>query len=445
MTRPISRRRFLAGAAAAPALLPGLVRAATPSNPDVAIVGAGIAGLTAARELRAAGLEVVVLEARDRIGGRAYTESRTFGVPYDHGCAWLHSADINPLTELVRKAGFQTIDEGGREAWLYLDGDEASDAQYEEASEAYEDLLNAIEVAVDGLDGADRSVAELSPPTNRFQRLAHARIGPFEAGETTDRVSVVDIYSQVGTGVEWMVPDGMAAGILKALGPVAVELSTPVERVRWGGSGVALETGRGTLKAKAAIVTVPTDIVADGTLAFDPRLPDWKMEAFARVPMGVLDKIALEFDRDVFEEADTNTLFAQDGADGRVWDHLLNPFGLDLCVTFVGGDFARDLTAAGDQEAFDQALENLTSVFGSTVRKAFVKGHFTKWSADPLARGAYSVSEPDHNDKRQQLAAPLGDRLFFAGEACDPEWATQATAAYPTGISAVEAAAAAVK
>ena len=421
------------------------VLAALPTNPDVVVVGAGIAGITAARDLRARGLTVTVIEARDRIGGRAHTESDTFGFPYDHGCAWLHSADRNPLTDLITDvAGFATYDEGDREAWLYVDGAEAGEDDYEAAEDAYEHLVRKID-DYDVDDHGDRSVRRLAPPEGRFERLAHALKGEFEAGTETDHLSVLDDQTQIGTGVEWMVPQGMAAGIFRALGPVPVHLGTGVTKIDWGGKDVRVETTDGTIRTGAVIVTVPTDIVADGTLAFDPALPDWKMSAFHAVPMAVLDKIALQFTpafRALLAEADTNTALIED-AKGMWWDHLLCPFGLPASVAFVGGQFARDLSAApdADQAAFDLALDSLVSAFGTDIRDMFVKGHFTKWAQDPLARGAYTAAKVGRAGQRKVLQAPVDDRLFFAGEAMVPEWATQATAAYLSGQTAARAAA----
>lgn len=434
-----NRRRVLSGlgGVATVPLWPVALGASLPTNPDVVVVGAGIAGITAARELAAAGHSVAVLEARDRVGGRAYTESETFGVPYDHGCAWLHSADVNPVTKLVQSAGFETFDEGAQERWLFLEGEDATDDQYEAAEEAYEALAEAIDESEDELEGRDRSVARLSPPRDRFDELAHATFGPYEAGVETSELSVVDVYTQVGTGVEWMVPQGLGAAILKALGPVPVSLNTPVTKIDWSGSGVKLETAKGVVSAKAAIITVPTDIIADGSLAFSPALPAWKMDAFRSIPMGVLDKIALQFDANVFEEANTNTLYTQSEPGARFWDHLLRPFDLDMVVTFSGGDMSRELSGNADG-AIEAALDNLVENFGTGIRDHFVKGHFTDWGADPWARGAYAASKVGHNKKRGQLARPVGDRLFFAGEATVPKWATQVAAAYISGQNAAK-------
>lgn len=430
-------RRFvlggLAGLAAVP-LWPSLGKAE--GDADVIVIGAGIAGLTAAREVMAQGLSVTVVEARGRIGGRAHTEAETFGVPYDHGCAWLHSADVNPLTAMVQGAGFEVYDEESRETWLYLDGEEADDDQYEELDDANSDLEHAIERLDEEDMPRDRAVGDLSPPDGRFEDIAHAIVGPFEHGEDTAELSALDVIGQIGTGVEWMVPRGMAAGIFAAIGPVPVSLNTVVRKVDWGGPAVKVETDKGTLTGQAVIVTVPTEIIADGTIAFSPALPEWKRAACETLPMGVLDKVALQFDAPVFDGADGTTVYEQDGADGQIWDHLVRPFGLDLSVTFLGGDYARDLAREGDEAAFDVALESLVNIFGGGIRDHFVKGHFTKWDADPLARGAYAYAMPGHTRSRKLLAEPIDGRLFFAGEACNQDWATQATAAYLSGQNA---------
>lgn len=244
------------------------------------------------------------------------------------------------------------------------------------------------------------------------------------------------MLSQIGSGVEWMVPQVFAAAVFTALGPVPVSPNTVVRKVDWDGPTVKVETNKGTLTGQAVIITVPTEIVADGTIAFSPALPAWKRTAYETLPMGVLDKIALQFDSAVFDGADGTTVYEQDGEDGLIWDHLVRPFCLDLSVTFLGGDYARDLAREGDAAAFDVALDSLVNVFGSGIRDHVVKGHFTKWDADPLARGAYAYAQPGHIRSRGMLARPVDERLFFAGEACHQQWATQATAAYLSGRNA---------
>ncbi|SMF10160.1 monoamine oxidase [Tistlia consotensis] len=436
----IGRRPLLGGLVAAP--LAGLIplRAGRAAEPDVIVVGAGIAGLTAAAALARAGLGVRVLEARDRIGGRAFTESRTFGFPYDHGCAWLHSADASPLTALLRRDGTDFYDEGARDLWLALDGEDASEADYDALAAATARLDRAVERA-DEEDEPDRAVAALSPPRSRFDRIAHAVFGPLEYGVETDRLSCRDVWAQIGTGVEWMVPGGMGGRVIRALAPPAVETGTRVTAVDWSGRRLAVETSRGRLSCRALLLTLPPPLFAAGTLAFAPALPAWKLEAIAGFQPATLEKVALQFAPGFAEltEAEGNTLYAQSGAEGHLWDHLLRPFGRDLSVGFFGGDFAAELLARPDREAqaIELALASLTEVFGGELRRLFVKGHVTDWLGDPLAQGAYAALRVGAADSRRALGRPVDGRLFFAGEAVRDDWATQAAGAY---LSALEAA-----
>ena len=447
ITPLISRRQALNrfGAMAALPFLP-LHTATASGAPDVVIVGAGIAGITAAHELARAGVSFTVLEARDRIGGRAYTESQTFGVPYDHGCAWLHSADKNPLTPLVKRAGFKTLDEEESEVWFYAYGRELSSDDQEHASDAIESLEYKVDNH-DVEDDGDTSARDTSRPRDRWDRLAHLVLGEYEAGIGTDQLSADDYQTQIGTGVEWMVPQGMASGIFQALGPVPVQLKTTVTKITWGGPSVIVETNQGSLRAKAVIVTVPTAIVADGTIAFEPALPGWKMDAYQACPMGVLDKITMQFKpafNALLDDASTTTAYIEHS--GVWWDHLLRPFDLPMDIAFTGGQQSWNLASQADPQvaAIDLALGVLADTFGAEIKSMFIKGHFTNWSADPFARGAYAYATVGKNRLRRRIAEPIDDRLFFAGEACIPKWATQAAAAYISGQDAGQQAAQAV-
>ena len=432
MKRKLSRRAVLGGLATLPALP---VLGQLPTNPDVIVVGAGCAGLTAAKALIAKGASVAVVEARTRIGGRAYTESETFGVPYDHGAAWLHSADINPITPIAEELGYTFVDEENNDVWLYLDGEDADEEDYEDFFDAYEGMHERLKEADEEYD-SDLSFQALVRPETRLEILAAERFGPFEAGVDIGQLSVMDVNQQLGTGVEWMVPMGLGSVVADYGRGVPVSLSTKVETIRWGGKEVEVVTNQGTLRAKAVIVTVSTEIVSRGDIKFDPQLPSWKRSAFEGVPMGVLDKITLQFEEDLFE-ANMVTSYYQD-EDGLMLDYLLRPFDLNVVVTFVGGSMARELEKAGDEAAIELALEGLAEAFGEDVWDGFEKGHFTKWASDPFAYGAYSSASVGHAQDRKKLARPVDDRLFFAGEACSPEWATQVPAAYITGLQAAE-------
>ncbi|KKJ78688.1 hypothetical protein WH95_00975 [Kiloniella litopenaei] len=421
------------------------------SNPDVIVIGAGIAGVTAARTLMQQGVSVLVLEARDRIGGRAYTEQETFGVPYDHGCTWLHSADVNPLSPLIRdQAGYDIFDFGAREPIYFVRENQTGHQTGRRATaqevidiEKAEDALYDDLWAYDAVTHGDISIHDLRPPKNKWDALAQLRKGPFEAGVHSDRLSVIDYQTQYETGTEWMVPQGFAAGIFKTLGPVPVTLGVTVEKVDWQGPTIKVQTNQGTITCRAVVVTVPTEIIADETLKFLPALPADKMAAFHELPMAVLDKITLQFDpafRSLVPDADTNEAYIEAPQGMNQIDswhsHLLCPFGQAMSTMFVGGQLARDISADSQEAAKDFALSSLASVLGSDVKKLFRKGHATKWLADTFARGGYAYSNVGKNHLRETARRPVAERLFFAGEALHGKWATMAPGAYLTGQQA---------
>lgn len=435
----IHRRTVLAGLATAMA---GPALAQVPTNPDVVVVGAGVAGLTAARELTRNGVSVAVVEARSRIGGRAFTESKTFGVPYDHGCAWLHSADVNPLTALVeREAKFQTIDEGDRDSWIFLDGHEASDGDYDLFDERMDALVERIESAEGDLKRrGDRSLSAFLKPSDRIGRLAmeaNARQYGLDPGE----ISLADVYGQIETGDERMVPKGMGAALMAILGgSLPVSLETVVSGIDWSGRTVTVDTSKGRITAKAALVTVPVGVLATSAIRFTPELPDWKRAAIAGLRMATLEKIALQFDGNPFDdEADTTTCYVQQGAEGYVWEFPLRPFGLPMAIGFIGGAQSDALgrSKVPGAAAESAAIAALESAFGSRVRGTLRRSHLTRWTVDPYARGSYSATRIGAADKRVDLQRPVGDRVFFAGEAMGGPWATQAAGAYVSAQAAV--------
>lgn len=457
----LRRRALIAGATvglAAPAIGIG-ARAET--APTI-VVGAGVAGLTAAGLLAAAGRTTIVLEATGRVGGRAIT-ARDGGraitarggrhavtardglpVPVDLGAAWLHSSDRNPLTPVVRAQGAGLSDEGSGPFWLRLDGADAPDADYDRLDAAWDRFWAAMDAAPAGI-----AAAAASPIRDRWDRLVHALEGPLEQGLDTAELSALALTRQIGTGAEHLVPTGLGAALAAGLAPAwaaapapgaaVLRLNSPVAAIRWGGAGpLTLTVGGHSLPADQVLITVSLGVLAGGGIAFDPPLPADRRAALAGLRMGVLEKAILAFDGPLPVAANT-TLLATDGPAGPVDAILLNPAGLPLAVAFFGGDPARVAVADAQGRAgllthlrgrLTDALGRLPAERGATV---------TAWSADPFFRGAYSAVPPGAEGAQAVLAAPLDDRLFLAGEAMPGPWTTQVAGAHLSARQAVAA------
>jgi len=408
----LTRRTFLSGLASSVAL-PAWAQA-LPTSPDVVIVGAGAAGLAAAQELIAQGVTVIVVEARDRIGGRAWTNTQTFGVPFDHGCSWLHKADRNPFKPMADDWGYTTLFHDDAEDTLFVDQRLANNEERAQYGQAWQSLYRAISGA--GQKRQDVSAASVSPRELPWIDVVEAWLGPMDMGVDLEDLSCTDWWSMDDLKPNYMIKEGFGTLVSQFGRGLPVKLNTPVNSIHWGGKGVTVETENGGLRAKACIVTASTGVLGPGSIRFDPPLPDWKQEAIASVPMGLLAKIPLQFKGSRFGLPTNGWLTYH--TDSREACFFLGwPFDFDLMIGWVGGRFAWELTGAGTQAAIDFALQELRKIFGSEVDKHFVKGAFTQWGEDPWAEGAYASARPGSAHQRALLSKPIADKLFFAGEA----------------------------
>ena len=194
-----------------------------------------------------------------------------------------------------------------------------------------------------------------------------------------------------------------------------MRLSTSVEAIRWGGRGVALDTPAGTVRAGAAIVTVPVGVLKAGGLRFVPDLPAATRDALDGLGMGAYTKIALKVDRARAEPLEGTDYL--EVVDGGAVSFEFWPFRRDLCLVMLGGDHARRLCEAGEGAAVDFAVARLAGMAGGHIRAAVTGGRLAAWWTDPFARGSYSVARPGRVAARAALRQPIGGKILLAGEA----------------------------
>ena len=410
----LNRRRFLEGLGAGAlvgAVGPRAIAAA--AMPDVLVIGAGGAGLTAAKELAAKGVSVLVLEARDRVGGRAFTDS-SLGVTWDRGCSWLHASNVNPWIKYARQNDFEIFpDRFAREVY---DGTRrmsgAETAGYRAVHDRIERELD--KAGSRGLDIPAEAALTQETVSDPWYPMAMEELTGWEGVEPAN-FSALDSHQFAEDGEDFMIPRGYGTLLAHYAKGVEVKLRTPVTRIRWGGRGVIAETDEGPASARVAVVALPSAIVAEGSVVFTPHLPVEVFQAHADLPLGILQKIALRFKKNVFP-SETTEVLRKKRDDGRGFNYLTRHFGSNACIAFSVGRFARELEAAGESAGVEHALGELTSMLGGDVRKHFDKGAATAWASDPFARGAYSHCVPGRYGARAVLTRPVGGRLVFAGE-----------------------------
>ncbi len=416
-----TRRQFMGTGLAV--LFPQSVFGATSADYDVVVIGAGAAGLAAARSLTKLGKNVMLVEASHRIGGRAHTDFAIFGVPYDVGAHWLHNGSLNPYYKYAKSEGFDIYPAPENYRLFYGSNEEADNDQLTMLWNDVDELSAAIgRASKSGRDVPPSSVTE--HVNGRWSNTAKFVLGPWSMGKDFDDFSTTDWWNSED-GQDNFCSSGYGTLVAHYGKGIDVSLNTPVHKVDWSGQGVVVESARGKLKSKVVIITVSTGVLASNQIKFVPELPEEKHESFNEISMGAYDHIALQFSQDVFGVGSDGYLIFEIDEDGKGFGTLANSAGSGLAYCDVGGSWARELQTEDEAFKIDYALLQLKNLLGSHIERHYIKGSATAWGLNPLTLGAYASARPGSYKMREVLRQPVGERVFFAGEACHPSiWAT---------------------
>ncbi len=425
--KQLTRRSFLASSAAfaaAPAFgqAPGQLPA--PDEIDAIIVGAGAAGIAAARKLASAGRSFTLVEATHQVGGRCVTETRSFGVPFDRGAHWIHVPDVNPLTKLAGRTGL--------DIYPAPSGQRVRIGRRNARESELEDFLAAIVRSHRAIDEAARGRADVNCAQALPKELGEWRpsvefaLGPFASAKDLNEISAQDFSKSVERDIGAFCRQGYGGLLAKLAEGIPVQFNSPVTQIDIGRGGrVEVTTANGVLSARYAIVTVSTNMLTAGKIKFDRgELPRRQLDAAGKLKLGSYDHIALELignplglQRDdlVFEKATSQRTAAL----------LANVSGTPLALVEVGGRFGRELSAQGDLAMVDFAVEWIVGMFGSDIKRAVRRTQTTHWDADPWTLGAFSSAAPGSQGARRILMEPVRERIFLAGEALhETMWGT---------------------
>jgi monoamine oxidase len=410
-----------------------------PSTIDVAIIGAGAAGLGAAHALKRAGLSVIVLEARDRAGGRAHTIAAAPGITFDLGCGWLHSADQNAFVKIAGQLDFE-IDKT-LPPWRdrVAVGKAFPPEDRADFIRSLDEFFDRIEQAAKG--GIDHPASLYLEPGNRWNPMIDAT-SSYINGCETDRLSILDFDAYEDSNINWRVRRGYGALMAAYGASLPLVFNCDVTLIDHSAKRLRIETSQGTLSADRVIVTVPTNLIAQEAIRFHPALPE-KVDAAANLPLGLADKVMLALDDPGQLPIDGNLRGAT--MRSEMGTYHLRPFGQPCVEGFFGGRFAQALEDAGDGAIAAHAIDEIVSFLGSDFRRKLKPLKESRWAHDPFARGSYSHARPGHAGKRAILAAPVDSRIFFAGEATSPNFFSTAHGAHDSGEGAAKEAIAAPK
>jgi monoamine oxidase len=430
----LNRRNFLA-ASAALASAPALGAVSATGETDVAIVGAGAAGIAAARKVAAAGHRFALIEASDHVGGRCLTDTRIFGVPFDRGAHWLHMPDINPLAKLRTGLDIYPAPPGQK---LRIGKRNAREGEMEDYLAALVRANRAIQDAARGKSDVPCMQA-LPKDLGDWRPAVEFVLGPFGCGKNLDEISAVDFARSLERDVDAFCRQGLGALLAKVAADLPVQLNAPVARMQSLRNGVEIETARGRITARAAIVTVSNGVLDAGKIKFAPDLPKRHTDAIAKLSLGSYDHVALELKGNPLQLQNDDLVFEK-ATGPRTAALLANVSGTPLAMVEIAGKLGRELAGQGEAAMIDFATGWVADLFGADVKKAIGKTYATRWSREPWALGAFSAAAPGGQPGRKILMEPVRERLFFAGEAVhETLWGTVG-GAWESGERAADAA-----
>jgi monoamine oxidase len=412
----LSRRSLLAASAA---LAAGPAFAATaPSGGtlDAIIIGAGAAGIAAARRLAAAGRRYLVIEATDHVGGRCITDTASFGVPFDRGAHWFYLVDSNPLIKVAPRRG--DIYPASLSQKIRIGRRYAREGELEDFLSAQVRATRAID---DAARKADLACAQAMPSDlGDWRATIEFVLGPYNYGKDLAQVSSFDFAKAAERRSAAFCKPGLGALLASLAHGLAIQLSTPAISIESRRGGPTVETANGSISATAVIVTVPTNVIASGAFKFSPD----RRDLFARLPLGSYDRIALELLGNPLG-LESDDLVFEKSSNPHTAALLANVSGTPLCYVDVAGGFGRDLAAQGEPAMFDFAVEWLGGLYGTEFKRAVGRKQATRWNTAPYALGAWSAALPGAQSTRRLLMDRIADDVWYAGEAAHESlWGT---------------------
>ena len=415
------------------------------ANRRIVVIGAGLAGMAAARELNRAGHQVLVLEARDRIGGRIWTGNKWPDLPLDLGATWIHGTTGNPLSDLADQLGARRLITSYERTVIYnTDGQEISKSKEAKLESIREKMSTTLRKAQNS--DADISIRQAlaslahkyadDPEALRFLNFCvSANIEQEYAGDA-NRLSTHWYDSAKEFGGE----DALFAQGFKVLTDylaqgIDIRLSQVVKEIRWQASQISVRTADHEFVADQVVVTLPLGVLQSKDVRFLPELPNDKRNAINKLGMGVLNKCYLRFNQAFWpDDIDWLEYVSAKHGEGTEWVSFQRALKKPILLGFNAADRGREIETWSDQQIVASAMATLKTIFGAGIPQP-IDWQITRWASDSFAKGSYSYNALGSTPKmREALASTLNGRLFFAGEATNKDYFGTAHGAFLSGL-----------
>lgn len=443
MNSNLSRRKFLLSFYAS-LLVPELMRTQetvfaaasqkkAQSEETIVVIGAGAAGLGAARKLKLAGVKVIVLEARDRIGGRVWTDRSLKNIPLDLGASWIHGIEGNPLTALVRQYEVETVSTDYDNVALYdAQGTEFTDRQQDQLDTRYSRIMRRVRRQGERAQQQGRPDASLQSAISaaiaenswtaeeklQFDYLINTNLEHEFAADASELSWFSWDEGEEIVGGDVLFPGGYGQIFSRLAEGLDIRFGQMVQKIEYSESQVTVVTRQGSIVAQRLIVTVPLGVLKRGSIQFSPALPERKQAAIQRLGMGLLNKVFLHFPRVFWDrESDLLGYIGPRKGEWAEWYNFFKFTGEPVLLGFNAATYARRLEALSNEAIVADSMTALRRMYGNSI-PAPDGSTVTRWASDPLSFGSYSFLAPGSSaSDRDALAEPVSNRLFFAGEA----------------------------
>ena len=377
---------------------------------SLVIIGAGAAGLGASVYAMNKGIDHCVLEASHRIGGRGLTEHLTNGCAIDLGCHWMHSASKNCMVEMADQLGFP-YSKANSDYAQFVDGhwqNNAFQASWRQSEDSFHQKVFASAERNEDISLWDCMDEE------SIHLQWHAYWLSLMHSNDPDQVALKDITEYDETGEDWAVEQGYGSLVAAAGQSAPVQLNTAVQVIEWREGKVNIKTNAGSYSADKVIVTVSNGVLASNNMQFDPLLPAWKLEAIKSLPMGNYNNLFFSLKEGAIPDAPAAIAYTRDDQTVSI---KIRPFGEPYLFACTGGRFAWWLEKQGERASENWLRGILVDMFGDDINAYLGQFKASAWGFDPWVLGAYTSALPGSGWQRGQLAAPVENALYFAGEA----------------------------